>query len=220
MPGKRLLWGLAGATVLAGCYAIAEQASDAGPIVMHSSGVNDNQVVIIKRDSMGNESVLRIGGQSGSVVIGYQPCDIGAPTEQMDCAGQDLQQVQWQGASLAGSRFDRANLTGAVLRDAGLANASFERAILNGADLRNASLTNADFSRADLQDARLDDAKIINGDFERADLSAASLRRATLINADFDRAQIGRADLRGANVLNVDFDEALGKATALLDGGN
>lgn len=218
MPGSKRLWGLAGAALLLGCYAVADHASDAEPLVLRSEGVNNNQVVIIKRDHLGNQSVLRIGGQSGSVVVGYQPCDISVPTEQMDCAGRDLQKVQWQGASLSGGRFDGANLAGAVLRDAGLANASFERALLSGADLRNAMLANADFSDADMKNARLDDANIINGDFRRADLSAASLRRARLINADFDRAQVDGADLRGATIINADFDETLGKASALFGG--
>jgi hypothetical protein len=77
-----------------------------------------------------------------------------------------------------------------------LADDGGERADLSGADLREANLSGADLRRADLSGADLREA-----DLREANLSGADLRRADLREADLSGADLRRADLSGAEGL-------------------
>lgn len=209
MPTSR--WILSVATLAVAACAVAGTTvyrNESGISVSQTSppgAVASEQVLVIENDSYGNQRVLRIGGSGGKVVIGPQPCRREAPTENMDCSGVDLREVQWQGASLSSGVFDGADLRGASLRDARLENASFNQARLDGADLGGAQLVNGSFSGASLSGARLAGAELVNAEFVDADLSGADLHGASLVNTGFFGADLRDADLRDASFVNTDF---------------
>ncbi len=180
--------------------------------------VANEQVLIIENDSFGNQRVLRIGGSDATVVVGPQPCRREQPTENMDCSGVDLRDVEWQGARLSSGLFDGADLRGAALRDARLENASFNQARLEGADLGGAQLVNGSFNGASLAGARLDGAELVNAEFVDADLSGADLSGASLVNAGFLGADLRDADLRGASFVNTEFVAARLDGATWVDG--
>ena len=188
-----------------------DQTSPPGAVV-------SEQVLIIENDKFGNQRVLRIGGASGSVVVGPRPCRREAPTARMDCRGEDLRDVQWQGARLSSGMFDRADLRGASLRNARLQNASFDDARLDGADLTGARLVNGSFVGAALTGAQLDGAELVNAEFADADLARADLRGASLVNAGFSGADLRGADLGGASAINADFVAAQLDGATWIDG--
>ncbi len=180
--------------------------------------VVSEQVLIIENDKLGNQRVLRIGGNSGSVIVSPRPCRREAPTEKMDCRGEDLRNAQWQRARLSSGMFDGADLRGASLRNARLENASFDDARLDGADLGGTRLVNGSFIGAALTGAQLDGAELVNAEFADADLARADLRGASLINAGFIGADLRGADLGGASTINADFVEAQLDGATWVDG--
>lgn len=83
-----------------------------------------------------------------------------------------------------------------------------ERADLSGADLRNEDLYGAYLARSDLSGANLDGACL-----RGADLSEANLRRTSFVGADLQCAQLlgseaHQADFRGADLRGADLDFA------------
>jgi len=94
------------------------------------------------------------------------------------------------------ARGRRADLQGAVLRDAVLREADLGRADLRGANLGRANLSGANLGRANLSEANLG----------RADLSGANLGRANLRGADLSSADLSGADLRDAFGLSIAAD--------------
>ncbi len=108
--------------------------------------------------------------------------------EERPFAGVDL-----TGADLDQARFNRSDLSTAVLRDADARRAKFLSATLIGADLTGAYLREADFTKADLTGAILRDADLTGARFFRA-----ILREADLTDALLNRTDILEADLSGA----------------------
>ena len=151
--------------------------------------IRSEQVLIIDNDQFGNQRILSIGSPGGTV-SGPRPCKRDEPLTAMDCTGQDLRDVQWDGAKVTASQFDGADLRGASLAGAQLENASFNDARLERADLSGARLINCDFNGANLSGARLNRAQIINADFMDADLSGTDLSGARVINAEFMAARL------------------------------
>ncbi|MEX0716804.1 MAG: pentapeptide repeat-containing protein [Planctomycetaceae bacterium] len=116
------------------------------------------------------------------------------------------------GASGAKSRFDRANLSEAVLESADLTGASFHKAVVCRSQLAAADFTDADLSEADLDGVNAPQAK-----FRNADLTNATLRGACLRDADFRGATLDGADFAGAQVAGAMFDEEqVGRAAVLV----
>lgn len=141
-----------------------------------------------------------------------------------------LPRAYWPGIRLKGSSFERANLSGAFLRDALVSKANFQEAKLSGADLGGARLDGtrfmfADlsgvdlgmargkgtvFSGADLRGAVLEGAKLTRADFRMADLGRSNLKRvelseSSLIGARLGGADLSMADLTGVHLLGADL---------------
>ena len=72
-----------------------------------------------------------------------------------------------------------------------------EKANLSGADLRDANLSDADLRYANLSGAGLRDANLSGADLSYTNLRCADLRDADLSNANTNR-------IRGMKILNVD----------------
>lgn len=90
---------------------------------------------------------------------------------------------------------ERANLHGAILREADLRGAD-----LRGANLRGAILYMADLYKTSLRRADLRGATLYEADLYEADLYKADLRRAGLRGVDLRGANLRGANLRGANL--------------------
>lgn len=128
---------------------------------------------------------------------------IGSNLENADLAGASLFSTQMQGANLKnavlkGARIvanlERADLTGAILRDANLA-----------ADMRNQSMG---LMRAILRLAILDKADFRGAKAARVDAEFATFRGAILDSADFSGAELAGADLTHASVAGLDISGA------------
>jgi uncharacterized protein YjbI with pentapeptide repeats len=168
--------------------------------------VGHQQVLIIDIDEHGNRQVFSAGGDVR--ITKPLPCRRDRPTERMDCSGEDLRAVRWDGRRLAGGTFDGADLRGASLVGAALQNSS-----LNGVDLQDADLTSADLANCDMNEAHLGGAVLAHARLTNCDLNAlraagASFARAELSNSDLVEADLRGADLRGARLDNVDLDDA------------
>jgi hypothetical protein len=103
-------------------------------------------------------------------------------------------------ARLAGSTWDRVDLTGAVLAAADLTGAT-----LRQTTMRDVDLTGAKLERADLTGARVSSRKL-----DGADLRAARLRLA-----DFTGVDLSRVQLAGARLEQCLLAEATGKDVSL-----
>lgn len=123
--------------------------------------------------------------------------------ENANLSGANLFSTQLQGANLrnavlTGARIvanlERADLTGAILRQANLA-----------ADMRNQSMG---LMRAILRLATLDKADLSGVKAARADAEFASFRGAILDGADFSGAELAGADLTGASVAGCNLSGA------------
>ena len=90
---------------------------------------------------------------------------------------------------------ERADLSGADLREANLYGADLREANLTGANLTGANLYEADLRGADLRGADLSGA-----DLREANLYEADLYRANLTGANLYEAYIREANLREANI--------------------
>ena len=91
------------------------------------------------------------------------------------------------------TRFDGAQMDGAILNDSYLVSPTFVRTILEGARFANATLDKPDFTGADLKGAS----------FEGATLQNPSFDDAILINTDLRAKGISDSDLHGAHLCNV-----------------
>ena len=116
-------------------------------------------------------------------------------------------------ATLSGSRFYRANLSGASLSNATLAGVDFQEA-----DLEKASLVSADLTGAILYQTNLNGAALYGANLTSADMRETKLNNAVLSYANLAGAYMEDVELSGALVYqtiapdNVTVDDA----TALL----
>ncbi len=115
------------------------------------------------------------------------------PSDRAPMPDEELQEIlaahrKW--VESEGKEGERANLSGAKLREANLSGAKLREANLSGAKLREANLSGANLFRAYLPRA----------DLSRADLSRADLTGAHLPRADLPRANLQGANLQGANL--------------------
>jgi uncharacterized protein YjbI with pentapeptide repeats len=91
------------------------------------------------------------------------------------------------------TRFDGAQMAGAILNDSNLILPSFVNRILYNARFLNATLDRPDFTEANLKDAS----------FEGATLNKPILKNALLINTNLHAKGISDEDLQGAHLCNV-----------------
>ncbi|EOD6722974.1 pentapeptide repeat-containing protein, partial [Listeria monocytogenes] len=114
-----------------------------------------------------------------------------------------------------GEEENRANLSGADLKNIYSVDDLLSEAILSNADLRNAVLLNidlsdADLTRADLRETVLDGADLTGAELERSNLRNASLICATLSYASLWDADFTNADLTGAYLTWVNWEGVRG----------
>ena len=105
---------------------------------------------------------------------------------------------------------ERADLSGADLREADFGGANLSRSDLSGASLRRANLSGANLSEANLRGCNLRGADLRLADLRGADLiganlSGANLREANLYLANFNGANLSGANLNGANLSGAKF---------------
>ena len=100
---------------------------------------------------------------------------------EQDFSGQDLAHTSFAGAQGRHSRFQGADLHGAILTQA-----AFPEADFSGADLSDVLMDKVDFSGADFTGALL----------RGVIASGASFRGATVTGADFSEALLDREDVR------------------------
>ncbi len=108
---------------------------------------------------------------------------------------------------------ERANLTGANLREVDLTGANLIEAFLRGADFTEANLTEANLTEADLIGADLRGASLIKTNLRRANLTEANLTEADLTGASLLRtnlrgANLTEANLRGASLIKTHLRDA------------
>jgi hypothetical protein len=89
-----------------------------------------------------------------------------------------------------GTAGERANLTGANLKDADLTEVNLSNGQLARAGLERANLAGAELFNAGLQGARLNDTALVKADLTSAHLNGVDLRGARLDGTDFDSADL------------------------------
>ncbi|MCP4289109.1 MAG: pentapeptide repeat-containing protein [Gammaproteobacteria bacterium] len=124
-----------------------------------------------------------------------------------DFRGADLRRTNFSDANLLHSKFD-----GAILAGVRFDNAILSRAHLRGANLVRVSLSSADLSKADLQGADLRQALLYGAnlsgtDLSQANLSDASLCEAVLVNTILDGAKLDGCHVYGISVWDISLDE-------------
>ncbi len=132
----------------------------------------------------------------------------------LDLSGVDLTEALLEGVLLEGARFERANLTGAVLARASAAGVSFKGAKLEGANLGKAELSGAVFDSAELKGVTLFETNLSG-----ASLAGADLTRMTTLGSRFDGANFESAELsslifyeqslRGAKLSHADLTQTV-----------
>ena len=127
--------------------------------------------------------------------------------ERADLSGADLREADFGGANLSrsdlsGASLRRANLSGANLSGATLNETNLSWSSLRGADLFGANLNYAKLYGVDLYGAHLYLANLVG-----ANLSGANLREANLREANLYLANLNGANLSGANLSEVKFIE-------------
>jgi uncharacterized protein YjbI with pentapeptide repeats len=132
---------------------------------------------------------LIVFGLSGfNSIHAYDEIDLMNFRETKTCPRCDLQVAEFEnmnlnladlfGAKCTATRFDLANMQGAVL----------ERAVLRAASFKKTYLEEANFKHARLQDADFEGAHLVNTNFEQANLTGANMNEAILIGASFSGA--------------------------------
>lgn len=150
----------------------------------------------------------------------------------VNCERCNLAGADFDGQFLRLAALERADLTGARLRDADLTGIHLTRAKLAGADfsgsnMAGAVLTNADLRGAKLIDTRLDAVRVHGADFTGANIQRANFRLLeyvkglTFAGADargtiFRHAFLGGVDFAGADLRGADFTRATGLTNAQL----
>jgi hypothetical protein len=117
--------------------------------------------------------------------------------------GVDLQNQDLTGYDLHYAFLQRANLAGAILRDAWLSCTHFEQANLAGVDLSGAYAEWGLF-----YETNLDNCIAMETDFTKANFENASAVGANLASAIFHYSILRKADLTNSYLSNADFTSA------------
>lgn len=120
-------------------------------------------------------------------------------TGKWDCTAAARPGVNWNDCQMPNTRLDKADLTGATLRNTNLQGASLRESRLKNSDLSFANLISAN-----LANAHFNGATILGANFRDADLSNADLQ-----DADLSYANLSGADLTGANFSGTRLDNAI-----------
>jgi hypothetical protein len=121
----------------------------------------------------------------------------------------DLSNLEFgDGEDLNDINFSLTNLNGVKLMRAELAGSHFEMADLSYAVLSESVIGNANFSLANLCGAKLDDATLISSNFTSAILEGADLRRADLTMSTFVGTDLSNANLTGCRIYGTSVWEA------------
>ncbi|MGB7934335.1 MAG: pentapeptide repeat-containing protein [Gammaproteobacteria bacterium] len=158
-------------------------------------------------------SMEKLLGQDGlrmanHIVYGGQGCDIG--TENTQCRGLPLKNLQFGAIKLQDINFQNTDLSGAdFTRVDSIDNVGFAGADLQGVTFTGKALS-ADFSRANLSRAQCDRINL-NGytSFKGANLEETNFSNAGLELADFTGANLRNANLTGSRVNLLAFDGAI-----------
>lgn len=132
----------------------------------------------------------------------------------LDLAGIDLTGAVLSGANFAGTRlqgacldkvvapgarFDAADLSGCLLRNASLSHCSFTGAVLRGAQLNGADCSGAGFAGADFTGTCLNDATLVGAWLQGIKAERLMATKAQFTLANLDSAQLPAAQIEGAN---------------------
>jgi hypothetical protein len=133
--------------------------------------------------------------------------------ERANLSGADLREANLRWANLSGADLSEANLrwanlSGADISGANLSEADISEADISGANLSGADISGADISEANLRWANLSGADISGANLSEADLSEADISGANLSGADLSGANLRGANLRGANLREANLSEA------------
>jgi uncharacterized protein YjbI with pentapeptide repeats len=201
-----------------------------------TSNVKDREAVltghaVLANDGTPGEPLRRRRLDAAEIARRVGPGSVldGVEIEGADLRGRDLFRSTWRhaviidsdfdGASLARTSFDEAQLDQVSLRDceaeyatfvaADLVSSFLERARIMRADLRGASLINCELNatiarQANLEAALLEDCRLVG-----ADLTGAHLDRATLRRCDLSGAQLGGDALEGAIMEDCDLTDSI-----------
>ncbi len=117
----------------------------------------------------------------------------------------DLTDVVFDEASLAGANLQKVNLSWANLQKANLSWANLREAQLKKAKLQEADLQKAKLQKANLSWANLQGANLQKANLQGANLSWANLQGANLQGANLKRAYLKRAYLTEANLTEANL---------------
>jgi phospholipase C len=114
---------------------------------------------------------------SNNCSIPAEPLD--PVTGQVDLAGADLSNQNWNGANFSNAELAGANLAGSNLNHGFLPGADLAGADLAGANLNKADLAGANLSNANLEQANLEGADLTGANLTGADTTGANLNKVT-----------------------------------------
>lgn len=132
----------------------------------------------------------------------------------LDLSGVDLTEALLEGALLEGARFERANLTGAVLARVSAPGVNFRGAKLGGANLGKADLSGASFDGAELQRVTLFETNLGGASLQGADLTGLTTLGSRFDGADFSSTGMTslifyEQSLRGAKLSHADLTQTV-----------
>lgn len=121
--------------------------------------------------------------------------------------GVVAEKILFNGARLAGARFDRAGEGGEFARSKPVRGfkAAFAAADLRATSFSKAYFSTADFSSADLRDSDFSGATVQAADFSGARLSGARFPGAKFYETKMDHALLGDADFAGSSAVNISW---------------
>lgn len=104
---------------------------------------------------------------------------------------------------LIGSNLSRANLSGAILRDANLSGAK-----LPNGNMMNANLDGANLSGVEMPYGKFIDATLRKTCLKGANLQYADMRQASMIRVDLSEADLWQANLKKSNLFEANLSKA------------
>ncbi len=172
-------------------------------------------------------SPLFLSRNNDYVIPVFKSCFIRPGTS---CAGDNLKDVNLNGANLANMDFTGAYMKNANLSGANLSGANFTDAYMKGADFSDAqgiktklgarSLAGANFSRVRLRNpkatgtsflrSKWTEAYVYMGDFSSSNFYKSEFEGASILNTDMRATKLRGASWEGAKVKGSDFKGAVG----------